>query len=53
MPLMDGHKLLESIKNDTKGKNTDVVLMTGFADVDSAVRALRNGAYDYLQNPLK
>ena len=53
MPLMDGHKLLESIKNDTKGKNTDVVLMTGFADVDSAVRALRNGAYDYLQKPVE
>jgi DNA-binding NtrC family response regulator len=53
MPLMDGHQLLESIKKDEAGKKTDVILMTGFADVDSTVRALRNGAYDYLQKPVE
>ncbi len=52
MPLMDGNKLLESIKKMPEGKNTDIVLITGYADVNSAVQALRNGAYDYLQKPV-
>jgi len=30
----------------------EVVILTGYADVDSAVEALRLGAYDYLQKPL-
>ena len=52
MPLMDGNKLLEMIKKEPEGKNTDMILMTGYADVNSAVQALRNGAWDYLQKPV-
>lgn len=52
MPLMSGVNLLEEIKKSPQGKNTDVFLITGYADVDTAIRALRAGAWDYLQKPV-
>jgi DNA-binding NtrC family response regulator len=35
-----------------KHPSTHVVVMTAFADVPSAVEAIRNGAYDYLSKPI-
>ncbi len=52
MPIMTGIELIEEIKNNPKGKLTDVILITGYADTDSAIRALKAGAYDYLQKPV-
>ncbi len=52
MPHMTGLNLLEKVKKHENGKNVDIVLITGYADVDSAVQALRDGAYDYLQKPV-
>lgn len=52
MPVMTGIELIEEVKKHPKGKNTDFILITGYADTDSAVRALRAGAYDYLQKPV-
>ena len=52
MPGMDGYKLIETIKSTPDGANTDIILMTGFPDVNSTVRALRLGAYDYLKKPV-
>ena len=49
MPGMDGLKLLRHISPGNTGP--DVVLMTGFADLPSAVEAMRLGAYDYLVKP--
>jgi DNA-binding NtrC family response regulator len=49
MPGMDGVDLLRSIA-PRKGA-PDVVLMTGFASISSAVEAIRLGAYDYLVKP--
>ena len=43
---MDGLELLERIKREHT--QTDVVILTGHASVDSALRALRLGAADYL-----
>ena len=52
MPQVDGLTLLREIKNSQEGAKTAVILVTGFADVDSAVIALREGAYDYLHKPV-
>jgi two-component system response regulator AtoC len=52
MPDLSGIELLSHLKEHPEGKNTDIVLITGYADVSSAVQALRKGAYDYLQKPI-
>lgn len=51
MPNMDGFELLRHIK---AGKNSmvDIVFVTGHGDIESSIKALRAGAYDYLQKPV-
>ncbi|MFA6003198.1 MAG: response regulator [Elusimicrobiota bacterium] len=46
---IDGVKLVESIKQVSPG--TDVIIMTGVPDLDTAIPALKLGAYDYLIKP--
>ena len=53
MPGMSGMDLLHEIKHLPAGSDTEVVLITGFADLDSAIAALREGAADYLRKPIK
>ncbi|MDD6177664.1 MAG: sigma-54 dependent transcriptional regulator [Ruminobacter sp.] len=49
MAGMDGHTLLKSIKE--KYPNIAVLLMTAYANIDGAVKAMRDGAIDYLAKP--
>ncbi|MBI5546126.1 MAG: sigma-54-dependent Fis family transcriptional regulator [Deltaproteobacteria bacterium] len=49
MPGADGFQVLEAVK--ARSPETEVVMMTAFASVSSAVEAIRQGAYDYLQKP--
>jgi two-component system, NtrC family, response regulator HydG len=49
--LPDGSGI-DLLKDLELGASTEVVLMTGHADVESAVQALRLGASDYLTKPL-
>ncbi len=49
--LPDGSGI-DLLKDLEPGSSTEVVLMTGYADVESAVQALRLGASDYLTKPL-
>jgi DNA-binding NtrC family response regulator len=49
--LPDGSGI-DLLKDLESGASTEVVLMTGHADVESAVQALRLGASDYLTKPL-
>jgi len=51
MPNMDGFELLSHIKAGTNSM-VDVVLVTGHGDIESSIKALRAGAYDYLQKPV-
>ena len=51
MARMDGVALLERIKE--KWSDTAVVLITAFGTVDVAVRAMKAGAFDFLQKPFK
>lgn len=52
MPGMSGIDLLSCIKKLPEGKFTDIVLVTGYGSVESAIQALREGAYDYLMKPI-
>jgi DNA-binding NtrC family response regulator len=49
LPDMSGTDVLREIKRRRPG--TPVVMMTGFASKESAVEAMRLGAYDYLAKP--
>ena len=49
MSGMDGLELLDRLK--TIDENALVVIMTAYSSVDSAVAALRKGAYDYVTKP--
>lgn len=51
MAKLGGMELLEKIKTDHP--NIEVIIITGYATVDSAVEALQKGAYHYLPKPLK
>ncbi len=51
MPEADGLAVLQAAKQ--KDKATLVVIMTGYASIDSAIKATREGAYDYLRKPFK
>jgi DNA-binding NtrC family response regulator len=49
MPGMDGLEMLRRIK--LLKPDSIVIVMTAFATVDTAVRALKDGAYDYVTKP--
>ena len=49
MPGMDGLEMQRRIR--ALNKDAIVIIMTAFASVDSAVRALKDGAYDYITKP--
>ncbi len=55
MPDMNGVDLLEGIRAEEARRESKtkipVILITGFADYDAVVRALRLGATDYLSKP--
>ena len=49
MPGMDGMEMHRRIR--ALNKDTIVIIMTAFASVDTAVQALKDGAYDYVTKP--
>lgn len=49
LPGMDGIEVLSKIKEESP--ETPVIIMTGFASIESAVDALKSGAFDYLSKP--
>lgn len=49
MPHMDGLEFLSKVKQ--LRPNTFVLLMTAFATIDTAVQAMKLGAYDYISKP--
>jgi len=51
MPRMDGIELLSRVKEISP--HTEVVLMTAYASIPTAVEAMRQGAYDYLAKPFQ
>lgn len=49
MPRMDGVQLVKQIKYHYP--STDVIIMTAFGSVASAVESMKAGAYDYITKP--
>ena len=50
MPLMDGISLMHAMRK--RDPDLAVIIMTGFATIETAVEAVKQGAEDYLTKPL-
>jgi len=51
MPRMDGMTFLK--KASAKLEDTTVIMMSAYGNVDSAVEAMKQGAYDYIPKPFQ
>lgn len=51
MPELNGLELLAAIKKYRP--DTEVVIITGYGSMESAIEAMKFGSYDYLQKPFK
>ncbi len=49
MPQMDGLAFLEALRE--RGYNTPLIFLTGYGDRNSIIRALKNGAFDFIDKP--
>jgi len=50
LPDGDGFELLDTVRKDCP--ETVVIAITGYGSIESAVRAIKRGAYDYLTKPI-
>jgi DNA-binding NtrC family response regulator len=51
MPRMDGMALLQAVRG--LGTETEVIIITAHSSIDSAIEAIRAGAFHYLTKPVK
>src|SRR5262245_13572605 len=51
MPGTSGLELLRALKQASP--DTEIVMMTAYGTVETAVQAMREGAYDFVEKPLK
>lgn len=51
MPEFDGLELLAAIKEHRP--ETEVIIVTGYGTIESAITAMKFGGYDYIQKPIK
>jgi DNA-binding NtrC family response regulator len=52
MPGIDGLEFLDRVKKTSVTSSSDVIIITGYGEIETAVKALRLGAYDFLKKPL-
>ena len=50
MPKMEGIEVLERIKEFSA--DTPVIMISGHGTIDTAIKAIRKGAYDFIEKPL-
>jgi len=50
MPVMDGLETLRRIKK--KNPSIEVIVITGFATIENAINAMKEGAFDYITKPI-
>jgi PAS domain S-box-containing protein len=51
MPGMDGIEVLKKIKG--LNADTEVIIITGHGDIENAIEALKHGASDYINKPIR
>ena len=51
MPNMDGMQFLAKLKEEHE--DMPVIMMTAFGTIDNAIRAMKMGAYDYINKPFE
>jgi DNA-binding NtrC family response regulator len=51
MPDMDGMALLDAVK--ARDTHAVVMVISGYGTIESAVKAIKNGAYDFIPKPVK
>jgi two-component system response regulator PilR (NtrC family) len=51
MPKLDGISALKKIK--ANAPETTVIMITAYASADTAIKAMKEGAYDYITKPFK
>ena len=51
MEKIDGFEILNHVKRNSP--NTEVIVITAYATIDSAVKAMKLGAYDYISKPFQ
>ena len=51
MPDMDGIELLDKLNE--QAADVEVILVTGHGDLDTAIQAMRKGAFDFFNKPIK
>ena len=51
MPITDGIELLRQAR--TRGHNATFIMVTAFSSVDSAIDAIKAGAWDYITKPVR
>jgi len=51
MPGMDGIEVLKKIKD--LNADTEVIIITGHGDIENAIEALKHGASDYINKPIR
>ena len=49
MPKMDGLEVLQHVKE--RHPDIEVIMMTGLSEIQTAVKAMKLGAFDYLSKP--
>ena len=50
MPLLDGMEVLQGLKDSSN--DTQIVMISGHGNVETAVHAIKNGAFDFIEKPL-
>ncbi len=50
MPILDGMEVLEAVKKT--GNDTPFIMISGHGTIETAVEAIRKGAFDFIEKPL-